>query len=71
MCQKLNIDIKDTDIDTLKTKIIKEMGQQTFCTATDGNHGRGVAWAAKKLGQKAIIYMPKGTVEARVKHIQD
>jgi len=24
----------------------------TFCTATDGNHGRGVAWAARLLEQK-------------------
>ncbi len=30
----------------------KEFGQATFFTATDGNHGRGVAWAANKLGQK-------------------
>ena len=27
----------------------KEFGQATFFTATDGNHGRGVAWAANKL----------------------
>ena len=32
----------------------KEFGQATFFTATDGNHGRGVAWAAKRLGQKAV-----------------
>jgi diaminopropionate ammonia-lyase len=31
-----------------------EFGQATFFTATDGNHGRGVAWAAQKLGQKAV-----------------
>ena len=34
-------------------------GTFTFVTATDGNHGRGVAWAAQHLGQKAVIYMPK------------
>ena len=39
----------------------KEFGQATFFTATDGNHGRGVAWAANKLGQKAVVLMPKGT----------
>ena len=27
----------------------KEFGQATFFTATDGNHGRGVAWAANRL----------------------
>ncbi|TLM99988.1 pyridoxal-phosphate dependent enzyme, partial [bacterium] len=36
-------------------------GGITFTTATDGNHGRGVAWAAAKLGHKAVIYMPRGT----------
>ncbi len=32
-----------------------------FVTATDGNHGRGVAWAAEQLGLKAVVYMPKGS----------
>lgn len=41
-----------------------------FCTATDGNHGRAVAWMARKLGRKAIIYMPQGTVPARVRAIE-
>ncbi|MBN2225958.1 MAG: diaminopropionate ammonia-lyase [candidate division Zixibacteria bacterium] len=42
----------------------------TFCTATDGNHGRGVAWAARKLHQKAVIFMPSGTVPARIDAIR-
>ena len=41
----------------------------TFVTTTDGNHGRGVAWAARELGKKAIVYMPKGTSPARLDHI--
>ena len=48
----------------------KEFGQATFFTATDGNHGRGVAWAANKLGQKAVVFMPKGSTETRLKNIQ-
>ena len=47
-----------------------EKGRYTFCTATDGNHGRGVAWTARKLGQKAVIYMPEGTVPARIANIE-
>lgn len=43
----------------------------TFATTTDGNHGRGVAWAARALGQNAVIYMPKGSAASRVKHITD
>lgn len=42
----------------------------TLCTATDGNHGRGVAWVAQKLGLRAVIYMPTGTVRARVESIR-
>ena len=48
----------------------KEFGQATFFTATDGNHGRGVAWAANKLRQKAVVHMPKGTTQTRLLNIQ-
>jgi len=44
---------------------------EVFCTATDGNHGRAVAWMSRKLGRKAVIYMPKGTVPARVDAIKN
>lgn len=44
--------------------------KQTFVTATDGNHGRGVAWAAKMLGQDAYVYMPKGSAQERLENIQ-
>lgn len=36
-------------------------GAQIVVTATDGNHGRGLAWAAKYFGKKARVYMPKGS----------
>ncbi|MEZ5357426.1 MAG: diaminopropionate ammonia-lyase [Candidatus Zixiibacteriota bacterium] len=42
----------------------------TLCTATDGNHGRAVAWAAKLFGQRAVIFMPQGTVPARIRNIE-
>ena len=47
----------------------KEFGQATFFTATDGNHGRGVAWAANKLGQKSVVHMPKGSSKSRFDNI--
>ena len=46
------------------------MGEITFVTATDGNHGRGVAWAANQLGQKAVVYMPKGSSQIRLENIR-
>ena len=48
----------------------KELGEYTFFTATDGNHGRGVAWAANQMGQKSVVYMPKGSSDMRLKNIQ-
>lgn len=47
----------------------KDFGQATFFTATDGNHGRGVAWAANRLGQKAVVHMPKGSTKTRFDNI--
>ena len=39
-------------------------------TATDGNHGRGVAWTAHELGLKAAVYMPKGSAPERLENIR-
>jgi len=49
---------------------LARLGLFTFCAATDGNHGRAVAWTAKKLGQKAVIYMPADSVQARIENIR-
>ncbi|MCL2221003.1 MAG: diaminopropionate ammonia-lyase [Oscillospiraceae bacterium] len=46
-----------------------ELGEFTFYAATDGNHGRAVAWAARELGQRAVVYMNKGCSEVRLRHI--
>jgi diaminopropionate ammonia-lyase len=45
------------------------LGEITFTSATDGNHGRGVAWAARQLGHRAVINMPKGSSPIRLAHI--
>lgn len=39
---------------------------EAFVTATDGNHGKGVAWASKNAGKKAFVFMPKGSAQSRV-----
>ncbi|WP_270790311.1 diaminopropionate ammonia-lyase [Enterococcus diestrammenae] len=63
-------DVADLGYDTLTSQKLKdEFGQATFFTATDGNHGRGVAWAANKLGQKAVVLMPKGSAKSRFDNI--
>jgi diaminopropionate ammonia-lyase len=45
-------------------------GDITFYTATDGNHGRGVAWAANRLGQKSYVCMPAGSSLTRLENIK-
>lgn len=63
-------DIAQTDYAYLTGgQLEKDFGQATFFTATDGNHGRGVAWSARVLGQKAVVLMPKGTVQSRYDNI--
>ena len=42
----------------------------TFVTATDGNHGRGIAWTARELGAKAVVYMPHGSALERLENIR-
>lgn len=51
-------------------EIKRELGDITFVTATDGNHGRGVAWTAKQLQQKSVVYMPRGSAEERLMNIR-
>lgn len=71
LCQELGVDIQTTDFDYLKSDALrKRVGHITLATATDGNHGRGVAWTAEQLGLKAMIYMPKGTACSRVENIR-
>lgn len=63
-------DVADMTYDYLTSdELANDFGQATFFTATDGNHGRGVAWAAKRLGQKAVVHMPKGSTKPRFDNI--
>ena len=66
LCEKLGLDPVISDYSTfLDEEVRKRISKIEFATATDGNHGKGVSWAAKLFGCKAHIFMPKGTVEAR------
>ena len=70
IAKELGRDISQLPYNVLSSdKLREEFGQTTFFTATDGNHGRGVAWAAKRLGQKAVVRMPKGTTKTRFDNI--
>ena len=51
-------------------EVRRALGERSFVTATDGNHGRGVAWTANKLKQKSVVYMPEGTAPERLENIR-
>ena len=57
--------------DLLEPKWRQQIAGLTFATATDGNHGRGVAWTAHLLGCRAFVYMPRGSEPERVAAIRD
>ena len=72
LCEKLEVDIESIDYNYFKLPHVKEkIKDMVFVTATDGNHGRAVAWAAAQLGCKSIVYMPKGSSLRRLQHIKD
>ncbi|MBN1964389.1 MAG: diaminopropionate ammonia-lyase [Anaerolineae bacterium] len=62
----LEIPFSELTSDAMRHKL----GEITFAAATDGNHGRGVAWAAKAMGYRAVIYVHKHTSQARIKAIE-
>ena len=71
IARTLGEDIKDLPAQRiLSEEIRRKLGQLTFVTATDGNHGRGVAWTANQLGQKSVVYMPRGSAQERLDNIR-
>ena len=70
IAEEIGKDVAECDFAYLTSERLHEdFGQATFFTATDGNHGRGVAWAANRLGQKAVVRMPKGSAKSRFDNI--
>jgi diaminopropionate ammonia-lyase len=71
LADRLGKDISELSYPVMISEEVKrELGDITFISATDGNHGRGVAWTANKLGQKCVIHMPKGSAPERLENIR-
>lgn len=71
IARRLGVDISELPYEKMTSEEIKaKLGETTFVTATDGNHGRGVAWTANRLGQKSVVFMPKGTAPERLENIK-
>ena len=71
IAKRLNMDISELPYEKITSREIRDkLGDLTFVTATDGNHGRGVAWTANRLNQKSVVYMPKGSAKERLDNIR-
>lgn len=71
LAEKLDWDFEKVRFeDFLKDEVKEKIGDLTFITATDGNHGRGLAWASEVFGQNCVVYMPDGSKKPRVDAIK-
>lgn len=69
--EKLNLSDEEMTFGHLVSKEVRDkLGEITFASATDGNHGRGIAWAASKLGHRSMIYVHSETSRARIDAIK-
>jgi len=72
LAEKLGTSIDKLPYEKMISAEIKEkLGDITFITATDGNHGRGVAWTANRLKQKSVVLMPDGSSLERLENIKN
>ena len=63
---------QDVSSKALRTNQYQELTSQiTVTTATDGNHGRSVAWGAKLFGCSAIVYVPASCSQERIDAIRE
>lgn len=71
IAERIGKDISELSYqDIISEQIRQQLGDVTFATTTDGNHGRGVAWTANRLQQKSVVYMPKGSQQIRLENIR-
>ncbi|MDD4700683.1 MAG: diaminopropionate ammonia-lyase [Desulfovibrio sp.] len=71
LSQRLELPMREVTPDFLRSAAVREkLGDVTLVTATDGNHGRGVAWTAQQLHMKAVVFMPKGSAPVRAENIR-
>lgn len=68
LAEYYDLPLAEINYDELRS--CRSKSQLTFVTATDGNHGRGVARAAAWFNHQAVVYLPDGASEQRVLAVQ-
>ena len=71
LAERLGKNIDELSFSELRELVQTKLPGLHLVAATDGNHGRGIAWIAGRLGIPVDIYMPKGTTAARVRAIEE
>jgi threonine dehydratase len=51
-------------------RAFRDAGMTTVITASTGNHGAASAWAAARLGMRAVVYAPEGSTQAKLELIE-
>jgi threonine dehydratase len=51
-------------------RAFRDAGATAVVTASTGNHGAASAWAAARLGMRAIVYAPEGSTQAKLDLIE-
>lgn len=54
----------------VSAELARQDGQRTLVTASAGNHGAGLAYAARQLGMRAVIYVPNNAPQVKVQTIR-
>jgi diaminopropionate ammonia-lyase len=68
--QRLGLEGQDVPLSALTAGPLRDkLGPLVFAAATDGNHGRGVAWSAAQMGFPSVIYVHKLTSRQRIEAI--
>ncbi|MBQ7145247.1 MAG: diaminopropionate ammonia-lyase [Lachnospiraceae bacterium] len=71
LCDRFGLDPEAASLEDFRQPERQEaLSRIHFVTCTDGNHGRGVAWAAGLFGCRAHVYMPYGTQPVRAENIR-
>ena len=71
LAQRAGVPESDLTFGRLLQDDVREIAKGlTIVTATDGNHGRGIAWTARELGASAVVYLPKGSSLERLENIR-
>lgn len=61
---------RDVSMEEITSRTLPEAAEITVCCATDGNHGRSVAWGAQSFGCGCVIFIHSTVSEGRKSAIE-